>query len=60
MPEKDTYNMKLHESRDLTIGGKPITVVRVPSGWLYIYQYMEGRNMVFVPFSDEFMVDNSG
>jgi hypothetical protein len=60
MPKKDAYNMKLHETRHMVIAGKEITIIRVPGGWLYIYQYMDGQTMVYVPFHDEFMVGAHG
>lgn len=47
MEEKTIYDLKLHEYLNLT---DTIRVLRVPSGWLYVFH----SNVVFVPYDNMF------
>ena len=54
--ERNIYTMKLHETLEIDNG---VVVLRVAGGWIYEYYeeqylYKEIKEMVFVPFSDEY------
>lgn len=47
MPEQNIYNLKLHDSAEIQIDSQKVKIVKVPGGWVYLF---DSINPVFVPF----------
>ena len=51
----DIYGLKLHKSLSIEyLKGKHAKVVRVPGGWIYIFEAENSESCTFVPYHDEF------
>lgn len=57
MGEKTIYDLQLHESITVILAGHcEFEIIRVASGWLYLYHRLDGNSMTttFVPFDNNF------
>jgi hypothetical protein len=58
--DKSIYELKFHESLSFSDGEhKDINITRVPGGWIYRILDSDFNNTIFVPFSDEFMSEDT-